>query len=118
MKEFVETENKVIKDIISQGSTDFQKLEARIDQESADHQKLVDRIDQESNELKKLQTRIDGDLIDCQRLEKETADLKLKLTDVLKQAQSESQALRDKLSDDEMTRQQKDREISVRYISV
>ena len=76
------------------------------------------RIDEESNELKKLQTRINEDFIDFQRLEKETADLNLKLTDVLKQAQSESQALRDKLSDDEMTRQQKDREISVRYSTV
>ena len=89
MKDFVESENKIIKNLITQGSEDFQKLEAR--------------IDQESNDLKKLQDRLD----------KEIEDLSLKLTDILKQAQTESQALKGKLSEDEISRQQKEREISV-----
>merc|ERR1712228_577616 len=77
--------DKIIEDaIINHRTTDFQKLEARIDQESADHQKLVNRIDQESNDLKKLKIRIDEDFIDCQRLEKETADLKINLLDFMK----------------------------------
>ena len=86
---------------------------------------IIDRMDDEAKVHEKEASDLNQKLIDIiaqsqsesqalkDRISEETSSLNQKLMDIITQSQSESQILKERISEDEVARQQKDREITV-----